>query len=149
MSKRHPDDVKEVVVWKRFSELRKLHGEMAYTHKNLFRRQEEFPPFPHAQVFGIMDIDCNVLCQLYWNLRSLLSCFVCCCGWINNSIQLEFASRLSSQSFLERNYFFQIACIKHFAMTSYDISCLPITLFFSDYRITAAKAASAIDSPHL
>lgn len=52
VSKHHPEDVKEVVVWRRFSELRKLHGELAYTHRNLFRRQEEFPPFPRAQVFG-------------------------------------------------------------------------------------------------
>lgn len=55
VSKRHPEDVKEVVVWRRFSELKKLHGELAYTHKNLFRRQEEFPPFPPAQVFGRFD----------------------------------------------------------------------------------------------
>ncbi|KAK2862804.1 hypothetical protein Q5P01_002337 [Channa striata] len=54
-SKRHPEDVKEVVVWRRFSELKKLHGELAYTHRNLFRRQEEFPPFPRAQVFGRFD----------------------------------------------------------------------------------------------
>lgn len=52
VSKRHPEDAKEVVVWKRFSELRKLHSELAFTHKNLFRREEEFPPFPRAQVFG-------------------------------------------------------------------------------------------------
>ncbi|XP_037539927.1 sorting nexin-15 [Nematolebias whitei] len=52
VSKRHPEDVKEVVVWKRFSELKKLHGDLAYTHRNLFRRMEEFPPFPRAQVFG-------------------------------------------------------------------------------------------------
>lgn len=55
VSKRHPEDVKEVVVWRRFSELKKLHRELAYTHKNLFRRQEEFPPFPPAQVFGRFD----------------------------------------------------------------------------------------------
>lgn len=55
VSKRHPDDVKEVVVWKRFSELKKLHGELSYTHRNLFRRQEEFPAFPRAQVFGRFD----------------------------------------------------------------------------------------------
>ncbi|XP_015229306.1 PREDICTED: sorting nexin-15 [Cyprinodon variegatus] len=55
VSKRHPEDVKEVVVWKRFSELKKLHGELAYTHRNLFRRQEEFPAFPRAQVFGRFD----------------------------------------------------------------------------------------------
>lgn len=42
----------QVVVWKRYSELKKLHEELAYTHRNLFRRQEEFPSFPRAQVFG-------------------------------------------------------------------------------------------------
>ncbi|XP_019951016.2 sorting nexin-15 [Paralichthys olivaceus] len=52
VSKLHPEDVKEVVVWRRFSELKKLHGELAYTHRNLFRRQEEFPSFPRAQMFG-------------------------------------------------------------------------------------------------
>ncbi|XP_057711479.1 sorting nexin-15 isoform X1 [Corythoichthys intestinalis] len=55
VSKRCPEDVKEVVVWKRYSELKKLHGELAYTHKNLFRKEEEFPPFPPAQVFGRFD----------------------------------------------------------------------------------------------
>lgn len=55
VSKSRPEDVKEVVVWRRFSELKKLHGELAYTHKNLFRRQEEFPPFPRAQMFGRFD----------------------------------------------------------------------------------------------
>ncbi|XP_051918586.1 sorting nexin-15 [Hippocampus zosterae] len=47
-----PEDVKEVVVWTRYSELKKLHTELANTHKNLFRRDEEFPPFPPAQIFG-------------------------------------------------------------------------------------------------
>ncbi|XP_055012822.1 uncharacterized protein LOC110171946 isoform X2 [Boleophthalmus pectinirostris] len=55
VSKSHPEDVKEIVVWRRFSELKKLHGELAYTHRNLFRREEEFPPFPRAQVFGRFD----------------------------------------------------------------------------------------------
>lgn len=55
VSKRHPEDVKEVLVWRRFSELKKLHGELAYTHRNLFRRQEEFPSFPRAQLFGRFD----------------------------------------------------------------------------------------------
>ncbi|KAM4611382.1 sorting nexin-15 [Polymixia lowei] len=55
VSKRHPEDVKEVVVWRRFSELKKLHGELAYTHRNLFRRQEDFPSFPPAQLFGRFD----------------------------------------------------------------------------------------------
>lgn len=43
------------MVWSRFSELKKLHGELSYTHRNLFRRLEEFPPFPRAQVFGRFD----------------------------------------------------------------------------------------------
>ncbi|KAI4879359.1 hypothetical protein NFI96_019441 [Prochilodus magdalenae] len=55
VSKKRPEDVKEVVVWKRYSEMKKLHGELAYTHRNLFRRQEEFPPFPRAQLFGRFD----------------------------------------------------------------------------------------------
>ncbi|XP_026122557.1 sorting nexin-15-like [Carassius auratus] len=55
VSKTHPENVKEVVVWKRYSELKKLHGELAYTHRNLFRRLEEFPSFPRAQVFGRFD----------------------------------------------------------------------------------------------
>lgn len=42
----------QVVVWKRYSDFRKLHGDLAYTHRNLFRRLEEFPAFPRAQVFG-------------------------------------------------------------------------------------------------
>ncbi|XP_028973488.2 sorting nexin-15 [Esox lucius] len=55
VSKLRPEDVKEVVVWRRYSELKKLHGELAYTHRNLFRREEEFPPFPRAQLFGRFD----------------------------------------------------------------------------------------------
>uniref|UniRef100_A0A4W5QFI0 PX domain-containing protein n=1 Tax=Hucho hucho TaxID=62062 RepID=A0A4W5QFI0_9TELE len=55
VSKRRPEDVKEVLVWRRYSELKKLYGELSYTHRNLFRRQEEFPPFPGAQLFGRFD----------------------------------------------------------------------------------------------
>ncbi|XP_072495178.1 sorting nexin-15 isoform X2 [Notamacropus eugenii] len=42
----------QVVIWKRYSDFRRLHGDLAYTHRNLFRRLEEFPTFPRAQVFG-------------------------------------------------------------------------------------------------
>ncbi|XP_059574448.1 sorting nexin-15 isoform X2 [Alligator mississippiensis] len=52
VSKTNPEDIKEVVVWKRYSDLRKLHGDLAYTHRHLFRRLEDFPAFPKAQVFG-------------------------------------------------------------------------------------------------
>ncbi|XP_074087220.1 sorting nexin-15 isoform X1 [Macrotis lagotis] len=52
ISKTNQEDVQEVVVWKRYSDFRRLHGDLAYTHRNLFRRLEEFPTFPRAQVFG-------------------------------------------------------------------------------------------------
>ncbi|XP_078516687.1 sorting nexin-15 [Lissotriton helveticus] len=52
ISKKNPQDVKEITVWKRYSDLKKLHSELSYTHRNLFRRMEEFPLFPKAQVFG-------------------------------------------------------------------------------------------------
>uniref|UniRef100_A0A6I8NPH7 Sorting nexin-15 n=1 Tax=Ornithorhynchus anatinus TaxID=9258 RepID=A0A6I8NPH7_ORNAN len=52
ISKKNPEDIKEVVVWRRYSDFRRLHGDLAFTHRNLFRRLEEFPAFPRAQVFG-------------------------------------------------------------------------------------------------
>ncbi|XP_062892634.1 sorting nexin-15 isoform X1 [Mobula hypostoma] len=48
-------EVKEVTVFKRYSDFKKLHGELSYIHRNLFRKLEEFPPFPKAQVFGRFD----------------------------------------------------------------------------------------------
>uniref|UniRef100_A0A8C6VR58 Sorting nexin 15 n=1 Tax=Naja naja TaxID=35670 RepID=A0A8C6VR58_NAJNA len=55
VSKTNPDDTKEIVVWKRYSDFKKLHADLAYTHRNLFRRMEDFPAFPRAQVFGRFD----------------------------------------------------------------------------------------------
>uniref|UniRef100_A0A8D0GBA2 Sorting nexin-15 n=1 Tax=Sphenodon punctatus TaxID=8508 RepID=A0A8D0GBA2_SPHPU len=52
VSKTNPEDVKEIGVWKRYSDFKKLHGDLAYVHRNLFRRLEDFPAFPKAQVFG-------------------------------------------------------------------------------------------------
>ncbi|XP_054855606.1 sorting nexin-15 [Eublepharis macularius] len=52
VSRVNPEDVKEIIVWKRYSDFKKLHGDLAYTHRNLFRRMEDFPPFPKAQIFG-------------------------------------------------------------------------------------------------
>ncbi|XP_061461621.1 sorting nexin-15 isoform X2 [Rhineura floridana] len=52
VSRVNPEDVKEIVVWRRYSDFKKLHGDLAYTHRNLFRRLEDFPSFPKAQVFG-------------------------------------------------------------------------------------------------
>ncbi|XP_072407011.1 sorting nexin-15 isoform X2 [Chiloscyllium punctatum] len=45
-------DVKEITVYKRYSDFKKLHAELSYIHRNLFRKSEEFPAFPRAQVFG-------------------------------------------------------------------------------------------------
>ncbi|XP_073208002.1 sorting nexin-15 isoform X2 [Lepidochelys kempii] len=42
----------QITVWKRYSDFKKLHGDLSYIHRNLFRRMEEFPAFPKAQVFG-------------------------------------------------------------------------------------------------
>ncbi|XP_048381084.1 sorting nexin-15 isoform X2 [Stegostoma tigrinum] len=48
-------DVKEITVYKRYSDFKKLHSELSYIHRNLFRKSEEFPAFPRAQVFGRFD----------------------------------------------------------------------------------------------
>ncbi|XP_072345576.1 sorting nexin-15 isoform X2 [Scyliorhinus torazame] len=48
-------DVKEITVFKRYSDFKKLHSELSYIHRNLFRKSEEFPAFPRAQVFGRFD----------------------------------------------------------------------------------------------
>lgn len=55
VSKKNPDESKQIVVWKRYSDFKKLHGDLSYVHRNLFRGTEEFPPFPKAQVFGRFD----------------------------------------------------------------------------------------------
>ncbi|XP_051901143.1 sorting nexin-15 isoform X2 [Pristis pectinata] len=44
-----------VTVFKRYSDFKKLHSELSYIHRNLFRKLEEFPAFPKAQVFGRFD----------------------------------------------------------------------------------------------
>ncbi|XP_078389125.1 sorting nexin-15 isoform X2 [Cetorhinus maximus] len=48
-------DVTEITVFKRYSDFKKLHSELSYIHRNLFRKSEEFPAFPRAQVFGRFD----------------------------------------------------------------------------------------------
>lgn len=55
VSKKNPDECKQIVVWKRYSDFKKLHNDLSYIHRNLFRGTEEFPPFPKAQVFGRFD----------------------------------------------------------------------------------------------
>ncbi|XP_058021359.1 ribosomal protein S6 kinase delta-1 isoform X2 [Ahaetulla prasina] len=52
VSRKNPEDVQEIVVWKRYSDFKKLHKELWQIHKHLFRHTELFPPFAKAIVFG-------------------------------------------------------------------------------------------------
>ncbi|XP_053165701.1 ribosomal protein S6 kinase delta-1 isoform X2 [Hemicordylus capensis] len=52
VSRRNPEDVQEIVVWKRYNDFKKLHKELWQIHKHLFRHTELFPPFAKAIVFG-------------------------------------------------------------------------------------------------
>uniref|UniRef100_UPI00358E192A ribosomal protein S6 kinase delta-1-like n=1 Tax=Myxine glutinosa TaxID=7769 RepID=UPI00358E192A len=52
VSRNDPDEVEEIVVWKRYNDFKKLHKELLMIHRNLFRRSEEFPPFSKGTVFG-------------------------------------------------------------------------------------------------
>ncbi|XP_036768406.2 ribosomal protein S6 kinase delta-1 isoform X2 [Manis pentadactyla] len=44
-----------IIVWKRYSDFKKLHKELLQIHKNLFRHSELFPPFAKGIVFGRFD----------------------------------------------------------------------------------------------
>ncbi|XP_047376307.1 ribosomal protein S6 kinase delta-1 isoform X4 [Sciurus carolinensis] len=55
VSRRNPEDVQEIIVWKRYSDFKKLHKELWQIHKNLFRHSELFPPFAKGKVFGRFD----------------------------------------------------------------------------------------------
>ncbi|NXD36809.1 KS6C1 kinase, partial [Copsychus sechellarum] len=55
VSRKNPEDVQEIVVWKRYSDFKKLHKELWQIHKNLCRHTELFPPFAKAIVFGRFD----------------------------------------------------------------------------------------------
>uniref|UniRef100_A0A8D1VY61 Ribosomal protein S6 kinase delta-1 n=1 Tax=Sus scrofa TaxID=9823 RepID=A0A8D1VY61_PIG len=52
VSRRNPEDVQEIIVWKRYSDFKKLHKELWQIHKNLFRHSELFPPFAKGIVFA-------------------------------------------------------------------------------------------------
>ncbi|XP_038617003.1 ribosomal protein S6 kinase delta-1 isoform X2 [Tachyglossus aculeatus] len=45
----------KIVVWKRYSDFKKLHKDLWQIHKNLFRHTELFPPFAKGIVFGRFD----------------------------------------------------------------------------------------------
>ncbi|XP_030302924.1 ribosomal protein S6 kinase delta-1 isoform X4 [Calypte anna] len=55
--RRHPrgHTVYKIVVWKRYSDFKKLHKDLWQIHKNLCRHTELFPPFAKAIVFGRFD----------------------------------------------------------------------------------------------
>uniref|UniRef100_A0A8D0HT52 Ribosomal protein S6 kinase C1 n=1 Tax=Sphenodon punctatus TaxID=8508 RepID=A0A8D0HT52_SPHPU len=55
VSRRNPEDVQEIVIWKRYSDFKKLHKDLWQIHKNLYRHTELFPPFAKAIVFGRFD----------------------------------------------------------------------------------------------
>ncbi|XP_036883559.1 ribosomal protein S6 kinase delta-1 isoform X2 [Sturnira hondurensis] len=46
---------KLIIIWKRYSDFKKLHKELWQIHKNLFRHSELFPPFAKGIVFGRFD----------------------------------------------------------------------------------------------
>ncbi|XP_055741141.1 ribosomal protein S6 kinase delta-1 [Salvelinus fontinalis] len=55
ISRKNPEDVQEITVWKRYSDFRKLHHDLWQLHRNLFSQSELFPPFAKAKVFGRFD----------------------------------------------------------------------------------------------
>ncbi|XP_062427816.1 ribosomal protein S6 kinase delta-1 isoform X3 [Rhea pennata] len=55
VSRKNPEDVQEIVVWKRYSDFKKLHKDLWQIHKNLCRHTELFPPFAKGIVFGRFD----------------------------------------------------------------------------------------------
>ncbi|XP_029352593.1 ribosomal protein S6 kinase delta-1 isoform X3 [Echeneis naucrates] len=55
ISRKNPEDVQEITVWKRYSDFRKLHQNLWQLHKNVCGQSELFPPFAKAKVFGRFD----------------------------------------------------------------------------------------------
>lgn len=55
ISRKNPEDVQEITVWKRYSDFRKLHQNLLQLHKNVCSQSELFPPFAKAKVFGRFD----------------------------------------------------------------------------------------------
>ncbi|XP_061098309.1 ribosomal protein S6 kinase delta-1 isoform X1 [Conger conger] len=55
ISRKNPEDVQEITVWKRYSDFRKLHRDLWEIHRNLYCQSELFPPFAKAKVFGRFD----------------------------------------------------------------------------------------------
>ncbi|MEQ2309834.1 hypothetical protein AMECASPLE_002582, partial [Ameca splendens] len=55
ISRKNPEDVQEIIVWKRYSDFRKLHQNLWQLYKNVCSQSELFPPFAKAKVFGRFD----------------------------------------------------------------------------------------------
>uniref|UniRef100_A0A147A5E8 Ribosomal protein S6 kinase delta-1 n=1 Tax=Fundulus heteroclitus TaxID=8078 RepID=A0A147A5E8_FUNHE len=55
ISRKNPEDVQEIIVWKRYSDFRKLHQNLLQLYKNVCSQSELFPPFAKAKVFGRFD----------------------------------------------------------------------------------------------
>lgn len=55
VSRKSPEDLQEIVTWKRYSDFKKLHRDLWQIHKNFFRQTELFPPFAKAKLFGRFD----------------------------------------------------------------------------------------------
>ncbi|XP_034017522.1 ribosomal protein S6 kinase delta-1 [Thalassophryne amazonica] len=55
ISRKNPEDVQEITVWKRYSDFRKLHQKLWQLHKSVCSQSELFPPFAKAKVFGRFD----------------------------------------------------------------------------------------------
>ncbi|XP_077408059.1 ribosomal protein S6 kinase delta-1 isoform X2 [Vanacampus margaritifer] len=55
ISRKNPEDVQEITVWKRYSDFRKLHHNLCQLHKKVCSQSELFPPFAKAKVFGRFD----------------------------------------------------------------------------------------------
>ncbi|XP_076872587.1 ribosomal protein S6 kinase delta-1 isoform X2 [Brachyhypopomus gauderio] len=56
ISRKNPEDIQEITVWKRYSDFKKLHRDLWQIHRNLYRQTELFPPFAKAKVFGRFDV---------------------------------------------------------------------------------------------
>ncbi|XP_062406597.1 ribosomal protein S6 kinase delta-1 [Sardina pilchardus] len=55
ISRKNPEDIQEITVWKRYSDFRKLHRDLWQIHRHLFLHSDLFPPFAKAKVFGRFD----------------------------------------------------------------------------------------------
>lgn len=58
----------QIIVWKRYSDFRRLHQNLLQLHKNVCSQSELFPPFARAKVFGKKDQTVPCVCILFFDL---------------------------------------------------------------------------------